>query len=62
MDILMSILCLPYIQIRAVRGLVDLNSLIRSQTSEAVSQLPFSLAVDIATLYPITGIIVILTE
>ena len=61
MDILMSILCPPYIQIRAVRGLVDLNSLIRSQTSEAVSQLPFSLAV-IATLYPITGIIVILTE
>ncbi len=57
----MSILCLSYIQIRAVRGLVDLNSWIRSQTSEAVSKLPFSLVV-IATLYPITGIIVILTE
>ena len=61
MNTLMSILCLPYIQIRAVRGLVDLNSWIRSQTSEAVSQLQFSLAV-IVTLYPITGIIVILTE
>ncbi len=61
MDILMPILCLPYIQIRAVCGLVDLNSWIRSQTSEAFSQLPFSVAV-IATSYPIIGIIVILTK